>query len=114
MALAAIAFVAICVVEVGQTLRLERKWNTVTGQYRTMVSFVENKLDQTDGLDVCVVDNPPIRYGYLKGALLLERPKWKLVEGNGQQQFALAHKPCLYLKFVQQGDRLRISSTPLR
>ena len=113
MALAAFVFVAICVVETIQVRKLEQRWGVLTSEYRMIVSLVESKLDQAGELNVCVVDDPPIRYSYLKAALLLERPSWKLVEGDGRQQLALGHTPCLYVKFLRRGELVGISATRL-
>lgn len=112
-AVAASVLVLICVAEVIQVRKLSDRWHRVTTDYRTLVSMVEGELDAAAGINVCVLDDPLVPFRYLKGALQLERPSWKLVEGDGSREFARGHRPCLHLEFLRRGSQTGLSATRL-
>jgi hypothetical protein len=108
--------VVVVVVVVGETLNVgarKERWRTVTGNYRTLVSLVEERLDESRGLSTCAIENSPMQHAYLRHALRLERPHWT-VEKVASEEEAVTHRPCLYVRFEVQAGRIRTAAAAVR
>ncbi len=90
----------------GDSLRvklLEIKWDLLSGDFKDTVTAVERNLDRVDDLNTCAIEGPPVPFRYLKYALLLERPRWTLVQVDGGPDAAKAYEPCIYICFTRDG-----------
>ena len=100
---AALVLFLICLGEIITVKVIERKWEAATLEYKRFISVVEEKLDELPGYSTCVIEDPLISYSYVKAALRLERPHWRIEQGKGGVESAQAYKPCLYMQFIREG-----------
>lgn len=84
--------------------RLERKWDAYTRICRGVVEAIIHESDTFHGVTTLAIENPPFQFGYVRDALALERPAWRVVQIAGGRSEAAAHAPCLYISFTD-GER---------
>lgn len=109
----AVTVVIVLAVAAGDSLRvrlLEMKWDQMSGDIKNTVTAVEKSLDQLGEFDACAIEGQPVPYRYLKYALLMERPRWRLVPVEGGPHAAREHAPCVYIRFTRKGTDYEVST----
>lgn len=79
--------------------RLERKMDEFTRMYREITETLVSAADEFPGFSTLAVEDPPMAFDYLAGAVKLERPRLRLLEVAGGREEAAAHAPCLYVTY---------------
>ena len=104
-ALAGALFLFIAAGYVERTHRLERKWDEFTGYYRTIVAAVIQEIDARPGANLLAIENPPMAFGYLADAIVLERPDRTVVAAASREE-AERHAPCLYISYSGESPKV--------
>jgi hypothetical protein len=81
-----------------RTHRLEKRWDEFTMMYHEIVITLVESADEFPGIDMVLVEDPPMAFGYLARAVHLERPDLRLVE-IGNRERADSFRPCLYVTY---------------
>ena len=85
---------------------LERIWSDHTRMYDESVQVILEVAGEGLGPVTLVLEDPPLAFPYVSDAVSLHRPGWTTIETDGGRKAAEAFKPCVYIKFEYEGDRV--------
>lgn len=85
---------------------MEDMWHVTTEINRQTVMEAIRRLDSFENVATFAVQDSSVSYRYLSNAVRLERPAWNLVRVTRGRTEAMKYRPCVYLEFEQQGDRV--------
>ncbi|UCF06495.1 MAG: hypothetical protein JSV33_05565 [bacterium] len=102
-----VLFLILCIGYIHRVDRLEKKWAEFTGMYREVVTVVTRET-RRHGASTIAMENPLLAFPYMREALSLVQPTWKVVEITGGRDEAMWWRPCLYISYMQNQMRFEM------
>lgn len=90
---------------------LEKRWDAFTQNYQRVISIVIDEVHNAPAVSAIAIEDAPMEFKYLEGALAYLHPEWRVHEAVGGLESAAQWAPCLYIYFELEPGMLNVTST---
>ena len=100
--------VTIVVIALGEPAAVANRlgrFQRMTRNYRLLLELVTRRMEQHPGLTTCAIEGWPVQKSVMSDMFRLERPDWNVVSVASKED-AAAHKPCVWVKFLVEPERV--------
>ena len=108
----AVAITAMVVIALGEPVAVASRlgrFQRMTHNYRMLLDLVARRMDQHPGITTCAIEGWPVQKSVMVDLFRFEHSDWKVVSVERKED-AAAYKPCVYVKFMVEPNRVGTQS----